>query len=307
MEEFRIENLKISDIEDMSRIGLLSLANNLDMTISSLNGLSDEEICDVVVGEACNYANVLLQDRYEESVFRNKEDLLLEIRRKMATDNPLVRGYLEKFYTRIEQSQLPEPLTKGWHYKIEINRLYMAVYLVKHVIKGVWTETFTKPDSYDVKTEAEYKMINMPIKLIPVTEFARREKVSDIAVRQWIRRGQLTGIRKTGSGWAVSELATLTNEKHYGENTYYWEDEIQDLLPEYEYLKDGNMATIKAEKEGFAVIVYLQDRLNKEIKTVYTKTMNVSEKEKLEIYLLQKVNVEAEKNRIEQIDNKYIL
>ena len=151
----------------------------------------------------------------------------------------------------------------------------MAVYLVKHVIKGVWTETFTKPDSYDVKTEAEYKMINMPIKLIPVTEFARREKVSDIAVRQWIRRGQLTGIRKTGSGWAVSELATLTNEKHYGENTYYWEDEIQDLLPEYEYLKDGNMATIKAEKEGFAVIVYLQDRLNKEIKTVYTKTMKI--------------------------------
>ena len=105
-------------------------------------------------------------------------------------------------------------LPDGWYYSFEINN--KAGYLkMKHIatVRGI-------DDSISIQYDECFELIHFPMNLLSVEEYAAINKVEDVTVRQWIRRGKLRSVIKMGGEWKIPEISDLPS-RGYSSVRYY--------------------------------------------------------------------------------------
>ena len=89
----------------------------------------------------------------------------------------------------------------GWFYSFEVTNKNAALY-IRHV-----SEIQEDEDGnvvFDI--DERFRLINYPVGLLTVEQFASRSKIEAGTVRQWIRRGKLRNAIKVGGEWRIPEI-----------------------------------------------------------------------------------------------------
>ncbi len=224
-----------------------------------------------------------LQSDNEEGFSKNKTEILIAL--------------LDGFIELVNNSEMPE-LEKWWYYE----------YLLTN--KGIKLQMcYCEEIEYDeecyVKSMtigATYELLNLKAGMLAVNEFALLHNVKPLTVRQWIRRGKLRCVEKTGRDWLISELADPPT-RGYSPVTYTWENHIE-WDEKFSYLNNYNYVYINQNnenKELFNVFLGAPGRSNQKIMQI-----EKSEREKLELMLLsnKEVFVEELSEAVQFVPNK---
>ena len=118
----------------------------------------------------------------------------------------------------------------GWFYSFEITNKNAAMY-IRHV-----SEIQEDEDGnvvFDI--DERFRLINYPVGLLTVEQFASRSKIEAGTVRQWIRRGKLRNAIKVGGEWRIPEITDpptrgFTPVRYYNNGQFFFlPKEIGDL------------------------------------------------------------------------------
>ena len=90
---------------------------------------------------------------------------------------------------------------EGWFYSFEVTNKNAALY-IRHV------SDIRDNDEGNVVFDIDerFRLINYPVGLLSVEQFASRSKIEAGTVRQWIRRGKLRNAIKVGGEWRIPEI-----------------------------------------------------------------------------------------------------
>ena len=90
---------------------------------------------------------------------------------------------------------------EGWSYSFEVTNRNAALY-IQH-IAGIQEE---EEGNVVFDIDERFRLINYPVGLLTVEQFASRSKIEAGTVRQWIRRGKLRSAIKIGGEWRIPEI-----------------------------------------------------------------------------------------------------
>ena len=90
---------------------------------------------------------------------------------------------------------------EGWFYSFEVTNKNAALY-IRHVSEIQEDEEGNIV--FDI--DESFRLINYPVGLLTVEQFAARSKIESGTVRQWIRRGKLRNAIKVGGEWRIPEI-----------------------------------------------------------------------------------------------------
>lgn len=135
-----------------------------------------------------------------------------------------------------------------------------------------------------------YELLSLNCKMLTVNEFAELYNVKPLTVRQWIRRGKLRAVKKSGRDWLISEMANPPR-RGYESVTYSWSDgvDLPDEISEFAEYHCLHIFQNQDNKEEFNV--YLGYPGSDKCKCLF---LTKQECEKLELMLLSTDGIKAE-------------
>lgn len=172
---------------------------------------------------------------------------------------------------------------KDWFYSFVISNKSATLY-IKHVA------SFQKNEDGNVKLEIneKFRLINYPVKLLTVEEYAATQKTEAVTIRQWIRRGKLRNAIKIGGEWRIPEISDPP-ARGFTPVTYYNRKNYLPLPKEFgeAFNQFPNIIYIcKQEKEkGYVVLFDSAPAL------IPQKLLSDAEREKLELFLISNPNI----------------
>lgn len=172
---------------------------------------------------------------------------------------------------------------KDWFYSFVISNKSATLY-IKHVAG------FQKDEDGNVKLEIneKFRLINYPVKLLTVEEYAATQKTEAVTIRQWIRRGKLRNAIKIGGEWRIPEISDPP-ARGFTPVTYYNRKNYLPLPKEFgeAFNQFPNIIYIcKKEKEkGYAVLFDSAPAL------IPQRLLSDAEREKLELFLISNPNI----------------
>ena len=110
----------------------------------------------------------------------------------------------------------------GWFYSFEITNKNAAMY-IRHV-----SEIQEDEDGNVVlDIDERFRLINYPVGLLTVEQFASHSKIEAGTVRQWIRRGKLRNAIKVGGEWRIPEITDpptrgFTPVRYYNNGQFFF-------------------------------------------------------------------------------------
>lgn len=150
----------------------------------------------------------------------------------------------------------------------------------------------------DEPTEAtftdEYVLLSVKCDYMTVAEYARLYKVSEITVRQWIRRGKIRSAKKQGRDWLIPEIADKPR-RGYEDVVYFWKELTAEIYDKFPFLNGYNTIYIFQNKEDkglFDVVLNNNYGMRKKYQISNEK------REKLELELISSGLVEVEEFRV---------
>ena len=90
---------------------------------------------------------------------------------------------------------------EGWFYSFVITNKSAALY-IQHVAEIQMDEN----GNALLDVNEKFRLINYPVRLLTVEEYASVSKTESGTVRQWIRRGKLRNAIKIGGEWRIPEI-----------------------------------------------------------------------------------------------------
>lgn len=184
-------------------------------------------------------------DNFNETNIRNKDQLLKHIEETRAKyQAEAVSGkkehtaafyetldrLLEKFRFKVRCTKLPDPLNDWWSYSYEITD--RGINLLMNFFK--WTHDYGS--SYDCSRQEAFVLLEVPARLLTVSEYAKTYGVEAVTVRQWIRRARIRSVIKAGREWRIPELTEAPRERGYCPCEYRWSEDLTDLPEKYSFL-----------------------------------------------------------------------
>lgn len=193
---------------------------------------------------------------FREKTIRNQEQLLNSIqqcrdtyaieaktggRTHTAAFYESLDRLLEEFWSKTASTTLPEPLPDWWYYSFEITASGIKL-MLNHV---EWSYC----NGFDCWRDQRFTLIEVPAKLLTVSEFAQLHGTQVVTVRQWIRRGKIRSAVKVGKEWRIPELAEMRKERGYVSCRYNWSLELTDLPEKYAWLNQFESALFEQDEE----------------------------------------------------------
>lgn len=190
--------------------------------------------------------SLLTQNQLLESIRQNREKLAMEAAQEnkphTAAFYDSLDQLLEKFWRKIARATLLEPLPDWWHYSYQITASDIKL-ILNHV---QWSYC----DEFDCCRDQRFTLIEIPAKLLTVTEFACLHGIQEVTVRQWIRRGKIRSAVKAGKEWRIPELAELRKDRGYVPCRYNWSAELTDLPDKYEWINQFESALFEQDEQA---------------------------------------------------------
>ena len=170
-----------------------------------------------------------------------------------------------------------------WFYSFEVTNKNAALY-IRHV------SDIRDNDEGNVVFDIDerFRLINYPVGLLSVEQFASRSKIEAGTVRQWIRRGKLRNAIKVGGEWRIPEITDpptrgFTPVRYYNNGHFF-------SLPKELGVSLNQLPSVidiyKAKEEkGYIVLFDYAPAF------IPQKLLNDAEREKLELMLIGNPNI----------------
>ena len=171
----------------------------------------------------------------------------------------------------------------GWFYSFEVTNKNAALY-IRHV-----SEIQEDEDGnvvFDI--DERFRLINYPVVLLTVEQFASRSKIEAGTVRQWIRRGKLRNAIKVGGEWRIPEI-TDPPTRGFSPVRYYNNGQFFFLPKEIGASFNQHPSVIdiykSKEEKGYMVLFDYAPAI------LPQKLLTDAEREKLELMLIGNPNI----------------
>ena len=172
---------------------------------------------------------------------------------------------------------------EGWFYSFEVTNKNAALYL-RHV------SDIQDNDEGNVVFDIDerFRLINYPVGLLTVEQFASRSKIEAGTVRQWIRRGKLRNAIKVGGEWRIPEI-TDPPTRGFTPVRYYNNGHFFSLPKELGVSLNQKPCIIDIfkpkEEKGYLVLFDYAPAF------ITQKLLTDAEREKLELMLISNPNI----------------
>lgn len=172
---------------------------------------------------------------------------------------------------------------EGWFYSFEVTNKNACLY-IRHVAD------FQDDGDGNIVLDIDerFRLINYPVELLTVEQFALRLKTEAGTVRQWIRRGKLRNAIKVGGEWRIPEISNpptrgFTPVRYYNNGHFFsLPREIGVSLNQ----KPGVIDICKSKDEkGYLVLFDYAPAF------IPQKLLTDAEREKLELMLIGNPNI----------------
>ena len=172
---------------------------------------------------------------------------------------------------------------EGWFYFFSITNRNAALYL-KHV--GDIKEDEDGKTLLDI--DETFRLINYPVKLLSVDEYATLNKTEPVTVRQWIRRGKLRNAIKEGGEWRIPQISD-TPSRGYTPVRYSNNGNFLPLPNDFGCVFNQNPSVIDIYQstEGKGYII----RFDHAPAVLPDRLFSEAEREKLELMLISNPNI----------------
>ena len=196
----------------------------------------------------------------------------------------------EKFLEKLEKLNLPKLTDDWWCYcyvlkndSIDLSLSFCSELIVED--NEVSEATFSD----------EYILLSVKCNYMTVSEYAKLYNVTEVTVRQWIRRGKIRSAKKQGRDWLIPDIADKPR-RGYEDVTYYWEKLSPQLIEKFQFLDGYNSIFIFQNKNDKG----LYDVILNNYKTGIRNKVQISnsKREKLELELISSGLVDVEEFKI---------
>lgn len=139
---------------------------------------------------------------------------------------------LSRFFARVQSAPLFDELEMWWGYRFTVEEAGIKLYLCHY--PGIFFYDFGG-ELEPAEPDAEYLLIEEKPRMLSVEAYAKKCGVEPVTVRQWIRRGKLSGVFKVGKEWVIPEL-TEKPDRGYERRGYSWRSGVVKWPKDYEFL-----------------------------------------------------------------------
>ena len=171
----------------------------------------------------------------------------------------------------------------GWFYSFVITNKSAALY-IQHVAEIQMDEN----GNAILDVNEKFRLINYPVRLLTVEEYASVSKTEAGTVRQWIRRGKLRNAIKVGGEWRIPEI-TDPPTRGFTPVRYYNNGHFLSLPKELGVSLNQKPCIIdiyKAKEEkGYVVLFDYAPAM------IPQRLLTDAEREKLELMLISNSNI----------------
>ena len=255
------------------------------------------------VEDACKFfgaKRLMTEEEFNQVAIRSKEDVLAKLaemaydieknddRKNLFGEEFGLHNQVEKravsiiarFYKGVEAKKFFDNLEPWWCYQFELDEMGAVLYLnyMDSILLYDNGATTTIVDS-----TVEYG--KMKARALTVSEYAKLYDVSEITVRQWIRRGKLRCAFKAGNEWRVPELSKKVG-RGYTNGNYIMDPVLENEPAEYPFLKGVKYIHIDQNKQDKKVFDISLVGENTEYTLEPDLQMNTKEREGFEHYLV---------------------
>ncbi len=137
----------------------------------------------------------------------------------------------------------------------------------------------------------EQVLVSVLCDCLSVEEYAKVSGVTDVTVRQWIRRGKLRTAKKLGNEWRIPSLSNPP-KRGYEPATYRWEVLPKRIQEEFPFLpQNGSVYFVQDIKDKSLFLANIHDSFSS---ANQEQKMLTSERERLELMLISDDSVEVE-------------
>ncbi len=158
---------------------------------------------------------------------------------------PFLRTLIEmlgRFEKKVDKTPLFEAPEPWWAYSFEIASTAITLNLEHYS-----SITFSADQEIeDSEVDATLPLISVKSEMLTVDDFAVRNHVLPVTVRQWIRRGKLRTAVKTGAEWRIPELTEIP-VRGYRPARYEWDAELTGLPEAFQYINQYNSASFSQD------------------------------------------------------------
>ena len=172
---------------------------------------------------------------------------------------------------------------EGWFYSFVITNKSAALY-IQHVAEIRMDEN----GNAILDINEKFRLINYPVRLLTVEEYASVSKTESGTVRQWIRRGKLRNAIKIGGEWRIPEI-TDPPTRGFTPVRYYNNGHFLSLPKELGVSLNQKPCIIdiyKAKEEkGYVVLFDYAPAM------IPQRLLTDAEREKLELMLISNSNI----------------
>jgi len=197
-----------------------------------------------------------------------------------------IKRLLERLYVGVKNDVFPEALEPWWSYSFKLTETGASLFLNHYVAILLY------PDGGVMRvTDKSIRYLDGKAEVLDVEQYAKKCGVSEVAVRQWIRRGKLRCAIKTGNGWKIPNLS-IKAKRGYNSADYKIDIPLEIVPKEYPFLK------------GKEHIIIIQDKTDKNIYNVSFANgveevqLSKAERERFELYLISSTDFKAEPQTI---------
>lgn len=182
----------------------------------------------------------------------------------------------QKFLEKLEKIKLPE-LTDDWwcySYLLKNDSIDLALSFCEEleVEDGeVIGATFSD----------EFILLSVRCEYMTVAEYAKLYNVTEITVRQWIRRGKIRTAKKEGRDWIIPDIADKPR-RGFEDVSYSWEELTPKIVEKYPFL------------EGYREALIFQNEDDKGLFDVTLINHKKGRREKIQISNSKRENLELE-------------
>lgn len=209
-----------------------------------------------------------LNNKLTEDLMLNKEDVIVVLHsleayyRRLMEDSSDSNFYekllieLAEFTNKVDSSNFPAYIAPPWCYYVDININCFDVGIGvlntlelsddkedSKVYKKTFVENIDNKKNYILNFFEEYSFLKHIVPKLSVDEFAKKNNLSPISIRQYIRDGLIKGAEKQGRDWAIPLLASINRKKD--ENAIYEiVGELNNIPIKYKYLETQDVTSI---------------------------------------------------------------
>jgi len=221
----------------------------------------------------------------KDDVLKKIDKIIFEIENDIfivkfaTTEKEILLNSLREAYSEFVHSLFPDVsfLPGFWSYNIQINITSIDIYITKHII------------DVDKKIYAREQMLvyRYDIAMLSVNEYSNKFNVAKTTVRDWIRRGKLSNVKKNGSDWLIPSLVSPTFEKSRIMR-FKITKENSDLVKEFPFMKGAKYVLIRKIKSNrnYYITTFYDDNKT-DIDDCYLDT------KKAEIFILKLLSLDC--------------